>query len=168
MKLKTLTEKKSKGTYAGVRFSDDTAKRIKAFAEENEIPQPVPVNKLHTTVLYSRKYLPNYKAPGEYDSPLVGNPTKFDVWESQPDEDGKTSNCLVLNYDCPELVTRHKKLMDEHEAEFDFDKFKTHITLSYNIGDMDISNLKPADVGDINIASEYQEELNFDWAKDNT
>ena len=167
MKLENLMEDKNKGTYAGVRFDDDTIKRFEAFAKENEIPNHVPSKKLHSTVLYSRKYLPDYEAPGDYKTPLTGKPTGFDVWKSQPDEDGKTSNCLILKYGCPELTKRHKSLMDEHGATFDFDKFDPHVTLSYDIGDMDVSKLKP-DVGDINITSEYKEDLNFDWAKDNT
>ena len=143
MRIKHLLEAKkqeqkqnNKGTYAGVRFDEDTTKRIRTFIEENEIPNGVPNNKLHTTLLYSRKYLPDYKAAGQYDDPLVGEPTEFDVWESQPDDKGETSNCLVLQYECDPLSERHKSLMDEHGATFDYDEYRPHVTLSYNIGDM--------------------------------
>jgi hypothetical protein len=170
MRLEQLLEEKkeSKGTYAGVRFDNDTVERLQTFIEENEIPKSVPTNKLHTTILYSRKYLPDYKAIGQYDKPLIGEPTEFDVWESQPDDDGETSNCLILKYDCEELSERHELLMNEHGATFDFDEYSPHITLSYSIGDMKIDNLDPAAIGNINIVKEYQEDLNFDWAKDNT
>lgn len=169
MKLKQLLEKKKqKGIYAGVRFDDDTAKRIKTFIEENEIPNGVPNNKLHTTVLYSKKHLPNFKAADKYDKPLIGKPTDFDVWKSQPDEEGNMTNCLILLYDCQQLIDRHESLMKEHNATFDYDEYNPHITLSYNIGDMSIDKLDPADIGDINIVKEYQEELKQDWAKNNT
>lgn len=175
MKLEQLLEeakkgktKDSKGTYAGVRFDDDTVQRIKTFIKENEIPNSVADKSLHTTVLYSRKHLPEYKAAGEYEEPLVGEPTEFDVWKSQPDDDGETSNCLVLQYECEPLVERHNSLTKEHGATFDYDEYKPHVTLSYNIGDMDINNLDPATIGDIKIVSEYQEELSFDWAKNNS
>ena len=158
----------SKGTYAGVRFNKDTINRIKSFISDNEIPQPVPDEKLHSTLLYSQKHLPNYEARGDYKFPLKGTPTEFDLWESQPDEEGNKSNCLILEYDCDPLVERHKSLMNEHEATFDFDEFKPHITFSYNVGDLDLSNLNPSDVGPINIVSEYQEDLDIDWAKSNT
>jgi len=168
MRLIELTESKKRGTYAAVRFSDDTVKRIKTFIEENEIPNPISANKLHTTVLYSRKYCPDYKAAGTYDTPLVGKPKKFDLWKSQPDEDGNRSNCLVLAYDCPELVKRHKSLMDEHKATFDFDQYRPHVTLSYDAGaDFDVNKLKPQDVGNIEITKEYMEDLDLDWAKNN-
>jgi hypothetical protein len=156
------------GTYAGVKFSDDTVARIKTFIEENEIPQPVPDDKLHSTILYSRKYLPDFQAAGDLDEPYEGTPTEFDTWESQPDEDGIKSNCLVLQYDCDPLIERHNTLMNDYGATFDFDEYKPHVTLSYNVGDLDLSNLNPSDIGPINIINEYQEDLNLDWAKDNT
>lgn len=170
MKLEELINevKELPGTYAGVGFCDDTIKRIKTFIEENEIPQPVPDDKLHSTVLYSRKHLPDYQAAGEYEQPYEGTPTEFDLWKSQPDENGETSNCLVLQYDCDPLVERHNSLMQEHGATFDFDEYRPHVTLSYNVGDLDLSSLNPSDVGPINIINEYREDLNTDWAKENT
>lgn len=170
MKLQDVMEAKKEklGTYAGVRFCDDTIKRIKTFIEENEIPQPVPDNKLHTTVLYSRKHLPNYQAAGDLEKPYEGVPTEFDIWESQPDEKGDRSNCLVMQYDCDPLVERHKSLMKEHGATFDYDEYKPHVTLSYSVGDLNLSNLNPSDIGPINIVNEYQEDLNLDWAKNHT
>lgn len=171
MKLNDITEKKeesTKGTYAGVHFDDDTKKRIKAYAIENEIPDRLQSRKLHSTLLYSKTYLPDFKAAGDLETPWVGVPKSFDVWESQPDDDGDTSNCLVLQYDCQELCDRHSSLMNEYDAEYDFDEFKPHVTLSYNIGDLDTSKLNAADIGDLNIVNEYQEELNLGWAKDET
>ena len=158
----------SKGTYAGVRFSEDTVSRIKSFIGDNEIPQPVPDDKLHSTLLYSRKHCPNYEACGDYKFSLNGTPTEFDLWESQPDEEGNKSNCLVLQYDCDPLVERHKSLMSEHGAMFDFEEYKPHVTLSYDVGDLELSNLNPSDIDPINIVSEYNEDLNLDWAKSNT
>lgn len=170
MRLRELMEKKNnKGTYAGVRFTDDTVKRIKTYAEENEIPNRVPSSKLHTTVLYSRKYCPNYEAAGAYDKPLVGKPKKFDIWKSQPDENGNRSLCLVLTYDCPELVNRHNALMKEHGATFDYDQYRPHVTFSYDVGEgFDVNKLNPKDIGDIEISKEYREDLDLNWAKNNT
>ncbi len=134
---------------------------------DNKIPQRVQSSKLHSTVLYSKKYLPNYKAQGELETPIIGTPKKFSVWETQPDKDGETANSLVLQYDASELVAHHQKLMKEHGATYDFDEYKPHVTLSYNIGDLDISKLDPSNIGNINIVSEYGEDLDFDWAKNN-
>lgn len=169
MRLMDLTEATKKGTYAGVRFSDDTVKMLRKFAKDHKIPNRVPHKKFHSTVLFSRKYLPDYKPAGEYEEALVGKPTKFELWPSQPDEDGNVSQCLVLCYKCPELEARHKELMNKHEATYDFPQYKTHVTLSYNVGDdFDLDKLKVSDIDDLQIANEYSEELNLTWAKDNT
>lgn len=167
MKLGEILEAAAtKGTYAGTYFDAETVECVRKYIEENDIPKPVNVDKLHTTLLYSRKHLPNYEAAGEYDEPMVGKPVELVVWETQGDENREPANCLVLKYDCPELVARHKKLMKEHGATFDYVEYTPHITLSYDIGTMDIdklSDVKKA-IPKINIVEEYKEDLKLDWA----
>ena len=171
MRLEELMEDKTPdGTYAGVRFDDDTKKAINDYISDNNIPNGVANSKLHTTLLYSRKYLPDYKAQGDIEPPFEGTPTKLEVWQSQPDEDGNKSNCLIMTYDCPDLIQRHKELMDEHKASYDYDEYKPHVTLSYDIGDMDIKELPDISkaIKKVGINKEYQEDLNLSWAKDNS
>lgn len=168
MKLaEIMTEaNQTKGTYAGTYFDTATTEAVKKYVKDNKIPKPVNMSKLHTTVLYSRKYLPEFKAAGKYDTPMVGKPIELVIWKTQGDDDKEPSNCLVLKYDCPELVARHKSLMKEHGATFDYDEYTPHITLSYDIGDMSIDQLtdiKKA-IPRINIVEEYGEDLNLDWA----
>jgi hypothetical protein len=160
-------KKEEKGTYAGVHFDKTTLNAIKKFIEDNDIPKPVPANKLHTTLLYSRKYLPEYKPAGKLEEPMIGKPSGFEKWPSQPDDEGNVAMCLVLRYDCPELVDRHKSLMEEHDATYDFDEYKPHITLSYDVGDLQCKNIPTFD-GEIKIVEEYGEDLDLDWAKNNT
>lgn len=167
MKIIDLFEAAShKGTYAAVKFSDATKDAIKAYIKDNEIPNGVPRSKLHTTLLYSRKHLPNYKALGKLEDPLIGVPGTFEVWESSSEP---KTRCLVLKFKCSELDARHEQLMTEHKATYDFPEYKTHITFSYDIGDMDHTDLPP--LGDefaIEIVHEYQEDLDLNWAKNNT
>lgn len=158
--------RESKGTYAGVRFNTDTIAAIEKFQNEHGISNPVPLDKLHTTLLYSRKYLPDYSPAGAYDPPEVGKAKGFDVWESQADESGHKTKCLVMEFDCPGIIARHKKLMKAHDATYDFDEYKPHITLSYDF-DGDVNKL-PEFTNAINIVEEYGEDLNNDWANDNT
>ncbi len=162
MRIRDLFEKADakNGTYAGVRFSDKTNQAIIEFCKKYKVPNPVAAAKLHTTVLYSRKPLPNYTAAGKYDKPLIGEPTKWSVWDSQD-----KSKCLILEYKCSKLKERHKELMDEHEATYDFPEYKTHVTLSYDIGDFELDGLPMLD-SDIEIVEEYSEDLNLDWAKE--
>ena len=156
-----------KGTYAGVHFSEATKDAIEEFINLNGIPNAPHRDKMHTTLLYSRKRCPNYKPKGELKPILVGKPGQWQVWESQPDSEGNVSNCLVLEFNCPALNSRHNQLMQEHNATFDYPEYKTHITFSYNVGEMDCSKL-PLYNGPIEIVEEYGEELDLDWAKNNS
>ena len=166
MKLRELMEDVSKGTYAGVYFDEDTKKAVKKYLEDNDIPKPVNVDKLHTTLLYSRKFLPDYIPGGMYDKPLIGTPVELVVWKTQGDEGKEPANCLVMKYDCPELVDRHKSLMKEHGATFDYPEYTPHITLSYDIGDMDVDSLSDIKetIKQVGIVEEYGEDLQLDWA----
>ena len=165
MKLETLSEglKESKtGTYVAVTFSKDTVKRIKAFMKDNDVPNPLASDKLHTTLIYSKKHLPDFKAQGKLDEPWIGKVTGLDIFKSQ-----QGNNCLVARFDCKEAVARHKEIMKEHEATYDYPEFKLHFTLSYDCGDFDEKSIKdPAkSIGNIEIVEEYTEDLNLDWAK---
>jgi len=155
-----------KGTYAGVRFSDGTKKAVAEYIKENSIPNPTPTDKLHATLLYSRKRCPDYKAQGDLNPTMHGEPGAFQVWEGQPDDDGHKPNCLVMEFDCPELTARHNELMEEHKATYDFPDYKTHITFSYDIGEMEHKDL-PAYEGPVELVHEYQEVLDIDWAQKN-
>lgn len=169
MKLEEIMEtKQPDGTYAGVNFSKQTVDKLQQYIKENDIPNGLTADKMHCTVLYSRKYLPNYQPQGKIDPPFEGKPTKLEKWETQPDENGKTSQCLVMRFNCPQLVERHKHLMQEHDAMFDFDEYRPHATLSYDVGDMDVADLSNvADTVDsVVIEEEYGEDLNLDWAAD--
>lgn len=164
--MEAESTKTTKGTYAGVYFDEDTKQVVQKFIKDNDIPKPVNVDKLHTTLLYSRKFLPEYEALGELDEPLIGTPDELVVWKTQGDGDKPPSNCLVLKYDCPDLVSRHKELMKEHGATFDYEEYNPHITLSYDIGDLDIDELTDVKkaIKRVVICEEYGEDLKLDWA----
>lgn len=161
MKLKDLVEQKKTpdGTYAGVRFDTATNKAIHQYLKDNKIPNSPRADKLHSTLLYSRKYLPDYKPAGNVS--MTGAPTKFETWKQTEDP---TKTCLVLQYDCPTLVARHKALMKEHGATYDHDEYKPHVTFSYDIGDMDANSLPPF-ANKLNIVQEYGTDLDLAWAK---
>lgn len=158
----------TKGTYAGVRFADDTVAAILRYIEAAQLPNSTAADKLHSTLLYSRKFLPDYQPLGEIAPPLAGTPTKLHVWETSPEDPSEPKKrCLVLKYKCDDLVNRHLKLMSDHEATYDFDSFEPHVTLSYDIGDIEIDDLPQFSdyIDAINIVEEYGEELDLNWAK---
>jgi hypothetical protein len=158
------------GTYAAVRFSQKTIDKIKHFCKENGVKNVLRSSKLHTTLLYSRKHLPDYTGQGKIDPAWIGTPTELDVWNTRSeDKDKPSTRCLVLKYKCKELEDRHTFLMDEHGATYDFPDYQPHISLSYDIGDADIEDLRGAlkDFGDIEIVLEYSDDLDLDWANKN-
>ena len=164
-----LVEQKDKrGSYAAVTFDSSTNDAIQQYIEDNDIPNPIPTSKLHTTVLYSRKYLPDYEPLGKITPSWKGIPTTLDVWESSGKlRDEPTTRCLVMEYDCDKLKDRHNFLMKEHEATYDFPSYKMHVTLSYDIGDLDIKDLPDIkdSIGNLKIVSEYGDDLDLDWSK---
>lgn len=166
MKLEELVEAAKKGTYAGVKFDTDTNRALHKYTHDNKIPTSVRADRFHTTLLYSRKFLPNYKPAGKYDEPMIATPIGFDVWKTRPPK-GESSNCLVLKLKCPELEKRHKDLMKEHDAQYDYDEYHPHITLSYDIKDLDVSKLPNIidTIPKLKLVEEYDEVLDLDWAR---
>ena len=167
MKLKDICEDvklQKQGTYAGVKYSTKSVDAIRRYLKDNNIPNQVNTKKIHTTLLYSRKFLPKFKAQGMLTHPIKATFEKFVVWETTPPDPKQTPwNCLVMQLRCPELVNLHKRYMKEHEAEYDYDVYTPHVTLSYNIGDLDIKQL-PRFEDTLYITEEYMETLNLDWA----
>lgn len=164
-----LVEKKDKddtrtgGTYAGYRFDPEDVKKLRQWAKANKIPNRVPREKYHSTLLYSKKRCPDYKPLGKLETPIVATVSDSEIWDTQ---DNKRAFIVRLSSD--DMVKRHKQLMKEHNATYDFDEYKPHITLSYDVGkEFDLK-----DVGDfsdyipdnkIRIVEEYHEDLVDEW-----
>lgn len=166
MKLTQLFEQKEenkKGTYVGAKFSIETKVHIKKFIKEHDIPNGLTSKDMHTTLIYSRKHLDKVKGIGELKEPWIGKPKKLEIFKTQ-----NGWKALVLRYECKEQVDFHENVMHTTDATYDYPEYKTHLTLSYNIEDMDEDKLLDLDVssiGDIEIVKLYQEDLNLDWAE---
>lgn len=156
MKLSEIFEAKNqKGTYAGLRFSDDDNDVIVELANKLELPNPITKGDIHMTLLYSRKYLPDYVAVGEIDE--WAYPKEFHVFDTYDKK-----RALVIMVDCPYAQKRHKELMEKHQATYDYPEYLTHITLSYDIGDMEIPKWKDIPK-EFHLNQEYQEDLKLEW-----
>jgi hypothetical protein len=153
--MKLMEIVKLPGTFAGVRFDEQTMDAIEKYIKDNNIPNPIPRNELHITLLYSKKHLPNYKPLGIVDEKAT--PDKLTVFKTS-DKDKDDTNCLVLLVKCPFLTKRFDTLMDEHKATYDFDEYLPHTTLSYDIGDYDYSKAEQFP-SDLHIIKEYKETL---------
>lgn len=136
-----------KGTYIGALFDTQTTEAIHRYLITNKIPNSLRPHKLHATILRSRKPCIGYTSVGSYSTPIVGTPNQLQIWNSSIKVNGDHTNCLVLTFQCPELLNRHIWLSTKHAVTHEFSEYEPHITLSYNCGDIDIKQLSP--IGDI-------------------
>lgn len=152
-----LTEKMSvaAGTFAKVGFDDHAQSIIDTYIKANNIPNPVAGHDLHTTLLYSRRKCEGYC--GDPDAKYKANISGLEVWPSP-----KYGRVLVAKLHAPDLVARHKHLMDKHDATYDHAEYNPHVTLSYDIGDMDHTKLPPFE-GQLNMTGETHKDLDLDW-----
>lgn len=162
MKLSEITNK-NKGTYIAYHLSNSSMHTLEKWMKDKEIPNALHKDKLHVTIVYSRKYLPDFKARGNLSPTPLAKPKEFVIWKNSDDSGEKNANCLIMLLNFPEAEKRHKQIRDEHGATFDYDKYQPHITLSYNIGDMDIKDLEVPKLN-LTFDEEYMEDLDLDWA----
>ena len=152
------------GRYIGLHFSPETKEQIKRIIHDEALPEPTPLEKLHTTITYSKNNpVKDYSVAGKLEEPINACIDSFDVF---PTQDG--NNCLVAKLDCPDCVERHNRTR-ELGASYDYDEYIPHITLSYNVGDISpdaLDQLTKKYKGCPIVADEeYDEPLNDDWAK---
>lgn len=155
MRLYEMTD--TKGSYAAVSFDATTTDALKAYQYDNHIPNPLSPDEFHSTVMFSKKYIPTFKPLGELDE-WSGTFTKFDIFLSDDD------NALVLKYDCHQLSERFDQIISKYGATWEYDSFTPHITLSYNVEDLDIDQLPKYD-GPIILINEYTNDLDLGWAE---
>lgn len=164
-----LQEQANKGTYAGIRYDEESKRSLANYIKLAKLPNGISPDKMHTTLLYSRRFCPNYQPRGMLSTPIVVKPKEFAVWDAKNEKGLPPARCLVLKLDAPELVDRHLHLMGKHNATFDFPKYEPHITLSYDIRDIDPSKLPDViqHIKQLKAVEEYMESLDLNWTANN-
>lgn len=169
-KDETQTDQEQIGTYAAFEVGATTAKQIKNFCEDFNIPNPVDPEDMHCTVIYSRKFLDGFEPQGFLYASIIGTNPILEVW---PTQSGK--KCLVARIEAPDIEGRHQDLMSYWGATYDFDEFIPHVTISYDIEDRDLGNLTYLSnqfnlyVEDaIEFVREYKEPLDLNRESNNT
>ncbi|QDJ96371.1 hypothetical protein Xoosp13_184 [Xanthomonas phage Xoo-sp13] len=159
-----ITELGKDGTYIAVHFSTETQNALKSLAEALEVDNKVTRKKMHCTIVYSRKPFKDFTVHGKMKEPWIGTPTKLEIFPTQTG-----SRALVLRFDCKEMKDRHEYFNKEYGAQYDYDEYKIHATLSYDVGkdwqipkNFDIKKY----VDKIEVVEEYYQPLELDWAKD--
>ncbi|QQV89001.1 hypothetical protein [Providencia phage PSTRCR_121] len=140
----------STGLYVCAKYSNITLDAIEQLQRDLKVPNPVPRDKIHSTICYSRVNVPYVPYSGSFEVASSGH---LEIWDTQ---DGKT---LVLVLDSDFLKLRHQYAR-AIGATHDFDDYTPHITLSYNVGPLKFSG--KYDIPVI-LSHEKTEPLQLDW-----
>jgi 2'-5' RNA ligase len=148
----------ARGTYAAFKLSDESKKQIKQI--QKAVKNPVPVDKLHVTLLYSRKEM-----VGLTDNDVKAYqevPATVAEWDIFPTQDGKRA--MVLKLDAPALVHLHKEFMEKYKGTYDHDEYIPHITISYDIGEGNLRMTRNVFKGmKLTLVAPYIEDLDLNW-----
>lgn len=114
------------GTYVSVELEAASKKELDKWVTDNKIPNAADPDQYHTTVIYSRKGVPDVK---NYDLNL---PIEAHIsgWKIFPTQNGK--KCLVAIIDSPELEKHHKTIRSKFGATHDYPDYHPHVTVSYD------------------------------------
>lgn len=153
----------SDGTYIAVKWGDVCVNKLLTLCGLVDLPNIVPEDKIHTTIIYDTKVSP--------EGVLVATQSSYNAFISNLDvftsSDG--NKCLVAILNCPELDKRYSELSDKYGFTSDYPEYKCHITLSYSIEDWDMfytldTYIKSSsNLFKMNSTGEYIEPLNENW-----
>ncbi len=147
----------TKGLYVAVKYNQSAGDDLLDFIKKYNIPSTLKAEDFHTTIIYSRKFADIKELDDDMeDSEIIAKPTELHVFETFDNK-----RALVIKLDCPYLDERHKYLMQKYNLTYDYEEYIPHITLSYDIGDLEI----PKDVEFpefFRIQAEYQGDLNLE------
>ena len=146
-----LNEAPDEGTFVAWTVDDETDECLNEWLDDNGFPR-LDID-FHSTIAYSRrKVLPDI-AKGDIE-PIEVEDFEFDFL-------GEEHNVLVLRFDCEEMKERHEFLKSEHGATHDFPTYKSHVTLCYDVNEIDDFDIDSYDLPDCNLVfdHEYQEPI---------
>lgn len=158
MKLNQLvtTSKTPDGVYVAVNLNKESCDKIKKLANDIGVDNVVARGKMHCTVIYSRKYVPDIEVDQSV-YPMEANAKCLHIFRTFDNK-----NALVLKLDCPQLVERHNFIMDKYKTTYDFEEYIPHVTISYDCGDFNPEDFT-GELPNIVFVGEYLEDLILDW-----
>lgn len=152
--LEVVKPKKDPGVYMSVKFDQTSNDALAGVQKMLKVKNAVSPEKLHSTVVYSRKTVDVFPMDGLSEiARLVG----FEIWDTKY---GKT---VVGNLESDYLHSRFNDAMNMG-ATYDYDDYKPHVTLAYDGGDLSIDEAlsRVALPLDLRIVSEHVESLDLD------
>lgn len=129
MSLKQFAKHKD-GTYVAMDLSKESKALLDNFVEMNlGLTERVNPASYHITVIYSRTPVPSAENYLDMPSPLPveAMATGYEVFPTKSD-----GQCLVMRLVCP-YATRLNSELTIAGATSDYDQYKPHLTIAYNI-----------------------------------
>ena len=116
------------GTYVSMDLSQESRALLDNFVEMNlGLTERVDPSTYHITIIYSRSPVPSAE---QYDGYGTEQPARVIGYEVFPTKnDGK---CLVMRLQCPFAELMNKDLTAQG-ATSDYDTYKPHLTIAYDI-----------------------------------
>lgn len=135
------------------------ASDILKWAKEQGFGTTLPADDLHVTIAFSRSPVDWMKIGeswsfGDAKGNLMINPGGPRLME-------RFGDAVVLLFGSSDLSWRHMSIR-EAGASWDHDEYQPHITITYKIGDVDLSKVEPYR-GKIILGPEIFREVNEDW-----
>ncbi|QDH49223.1 RNA ligase [Pantoea phage Phynn] len=152
--VKPVVEAKDPGVYMCAKFDQSSNDEIKKLQKKLGVANPVVSDKLHSTIVYSRKTVDLFPSEdlNEY-ARLVG----LEVWNT------KYGNSVIGILHSDYLTSRFSEVMSMG-ATYDYEDYKPHVTLAYDAGDVvadDLLSRAQLPI-DLRIISEHAESLDLD------
>lgn len=148
------------GTFIALKPSIKTLQAIDRFILDQDIPNPLPDDMRHCTLIHSERYLENeYRCSCILDRPLIGVNPEMDILG-----DGKENKALVIRFESQSVTKRHEDLLREFDLTWDYPEYIPHVSLTYDMadweGDLALLSYKLSDYLDhLEFVEEYSEPI---------
>ena len=123
--IKKLYEKT--GVYVGVKCDESCTKPLKEYFED-KIPNVIPYDDFHSTLAYSKTWFEYNPTESEFSADI----DKLHIFKNE--KLGHTA--LVILLKSKGLEDRHKEIHKDKNASYDYNEYKPHITMSYDVSSM--------------------------------
>ena len=127
------------GTYVSLEMTQESKDMLDNFVEMNlGLTERVDKKTYHITVIYSRTPVPSAEQLLHMNTsiPVEAQPVGYEIFPTKND-----GHCLVMRIICP-YATRINSQLEREGATSDYDQYKPHITIAYDIKEkVDPNNL---------------------------
>lgn len=131
----------------------ENADEFISWAKSQGFETTIPASDLHVTIAFSKSQL---EWPEPRDDRLTVVSKKDRIVQALGD-----GGAVVLRFDNSTLQARWKELVDSG-ASWDFPEYKPHVTISWDAGDVDLSNVVPYE-GPLIFGPEIMKPIDESW-----